>query len=52
MLMRASTARGHRILKSVHIAIAVDTERGLIVPVLRDVQTKTLRQLARESRRR
>jgi pyruvate dehydrogenase E2 component (dihydrolipoamide acetyltransferase) len=34
---------------TVNIAIAVDTERGLIVPVLRDVQTKTLRQLARES---
>jgi pyruvate dehydrogenase E2 component (dihydrolipoamide acetyltransferase) len=34
---------------SVHIAIAVDTERGLIVPVLRDVQNKTLRQIARES---
>ncbi len=34
---------------SVHVAIAVDTERGLIVPVLRDVQTKGLRQIARES---
>jgi pyruvate dehydrogenase E2 component (dihydrolipoamide acetyltransferase) len=35
--------------ETVNIAIAVDTERGLIVPVLRDVQTKTLRQLAAES---
>jgi len=34
---------------TVNIAIAVDTERGLIVPVLKDIQTKTLRQLARES---
>jgi pyruvate dehydrogenase E2 component (dihydrolipoamide acetyltransferase) len=34
---------------TVNIAVAVDTERGLIVPVLKDVQTKTLRQLARES---
>lgn len=34
---------------SVHIAIAVDTERGLIVPVLRDVQNKTVRQIASES---
>jgi pyruvate dehydrogenase E2 component (dihydrolipoamide acetyltransferase) len=34
---------------SVHIAIAVDTERGLIVPVLRDVQNKTLWKIARES---
>jgi pyruvate dehydrogenase E2 component (dihydrolipoamide acetyltransferase) len=36
-------------LASVNVAIAVDTERGLIVPVLHDVQSKTLRQLARES---
>jgi pyruvate dehydrogenase E2 component (dihydrolipoamide acetyltransferase) len=32
-----------------NIGIAVDTERGLLVPVLRDVQTKSLRQIARES---
>jgi pyruvate dehydrogenase E2 component (dihydrolipoamide acetyltransferase) len=32
-----------------HIGLAVDTERGLLVPVLRDVQTKGLQQLARES---
>ncbi len=36
-------------LATVNIAIAVDTDRGLIVPVLRDVQSKTLRQLAQES---
>lgn len=34
---------------SAHIAIAVDTSRGLLTPVLRDVQTKSLRQIARES---
>lgn len=34
---------------SVHIALAVDTERGLLAPVLRDVQAKSLRQVARES---
>jgi pyruvate dehydrogenase E2 component (dihydrolipoamide acetyltransferase) len=34
---------------SVHIGLAVDTERGLLVPVLRDVQSKSLRQIARES---
>jgi pyruvate dehydrogenase E2 component (dihydrolipoamide acetyltransferase) len=34
---------------SVNIAMAVDTERGLVVPVLRDVQSKSLRQVARES---
>jgi pyruvate dehydrogenase E2 component (dihydrolipoamide acetyltransferase) len=32
-----------------HIGLAVDTDRGLLVPVLRDVQTKSLRQIARES---
>ena len=32
-----------------NIGVAVDTDRGLLVPVLRDVQTKTLRQIARES---
>jgi pyruvate dehydrogenase E2 component (dihydrolipoamide acetyltransferase) len=36
-------------LPSVNVAVAVDTGRGLIVPVLRDVQAKTLRQVARES---
>ena len=33
---------------SAHVAVAVDTERGLLVPVLRDVQTKSLRQVALE----
>lgn len=37
------------LMSSVNIAIAVDTERGLIVPVLRDIQAKSLRQVARES---
>jgi len=31
-----------------HLGIAVDTEQGLIVPVIRDVQNKTLTQLATE----
>jgi pyruvate dehydrogenase E2 component (dihydrolipoamide acetyltransferase) len=34
---------------SAHIALAVDTERGLLAPILRDVQAKSLRQVARES---
>jgi pyruvate dehydrogenase E2 component (dihydrolipoamide acetyltransferase) len=34
---------------SVHIGQAVDTERGLLVPVVRDVQNKSLRQIAQES---
>ena len=32
----------------VHIGIAVDTEQGLMVPVLRDVDKKTVLELARE----
>jgi pyruvate dehydrogenase E2 component (dihydrolipoamide acetyltransferase) len=32
----------------VHIGIAVDTEQGLIVPVIRDVDRKNLFELARE----
>lgn len=31
-----------------HIGIAVDTERGLVVPVIRDADKKTLRDLAKE----
>lgn len=34
---------------AVHIGFAVDTERGLIVPVIRDVGSKNLRQIAAES---
>ncbi len=35
---------------SVHIGIAVAIEDGLVVPVLRDAQTKTLRQISAEIR--
>jgi pyruvate dehydrogenase E2 component (dihydrolipoamide acetyltransferase) len=31
-----------------HVGVAVDTERGLLVPVLRDVNKKTVRGLAQE----
>jgi pyruvate dehydrogenase E2 component (dihydrolipoamide acetyltransferase) len=34
---------------AVNVGIAADTERGLLVPVLRDVANKSLRQIARES---
>ena len=34
---------------TVNIGLAVDTERGLLVPVLRDVQAKSLPQIAVES---
>jgi pyruvate dehydrogenase E2 component (dihydrolipoamide acetyltransferase) len=42
---------GEAIIQStvVHIGLAVDTERGLLVPVLRDAQTKSLRQITREA---
>ncbi|HEV7666581.1 MAG TPA: dihydrolipoamide acetyltransferase family protein [Chloroflexota bacterium] len=36
--------------RRVHIGVAVATERGLIVPVLRDVDQKTVSQIARETR--
>jgi pyruvate dehydrogenase E2 component (dihydrolipoamide acetyltransferase) len=32
--------------EAVHVGVAVDTQRGLVVPVVRDVQDKTLRQIA------
>jgi pyruvate dehydrogenase E2 component (dihydrolipoamide acetyltransferase) len=34
--------------KSVHIGVAVDTERGLLVPVIRDVDAKNVLQLSVE----
>jgi pyruvate dehydrogenase E2 component (dihydrolipoamide acetyltransferase) len=42
-------AGGRLIVKQyVHIGVAVDTERGLLVPVLRDVDRKGVRELATE----
>jgi pyruvate dehydrogenase E2 component (dihydrolipoamide acetyltransferase) len=35
--------------KRVHIGLAVDTERGLLVPVVRDADSKGLAQLAKET---
>jgi pyruvate dehydrogenase E2 component (dihydrolipoamide acetyltransferase) len=34
---------------AVHIGIAVDTERGLLVPVVRDAHAKSLRQIAQDT---
>lgn len=34
---------------AVHLGFAVDTERGLFVPVVRDVQNKSIRQITAES---
>ena len=36
--------------KRIHIGVAVATERGLIVPVVRDVDQKSLGQISRETR--
>jgi pyruvate dehydrogenase E2 component (dihydrolipoamide acetyltransferase) len=42
-------AAGQLILKKyIHIGVAVDTDRGLLVPVLRDVNQKGVRALAQE----
>jgi pyruvate dehydrogenase E2 component (dihydrolipoamide acetyltransferase) len=42
-------AGGQLILKRYyHIGVAVDTERGLLVPVIRDVDKKSVRELAQE----
>ncbi|HIQ06723.1 MAG TPA: biotin/lipoyl-binding protein, partial [Anaerolineae bacterium] len=35
-------------LEPIHVAVAVDTERGLLVPVIRDANRKRLRQIAAE----
>jgi pyruvate dehydrogenase E2 component (dihydrolipoamide acetyltransferase) len=39
-----------RYLQDVHVALAVDTERGLLVPVVRDADRKGLVEIARELR--
>jgi pyruvate dehydrogenase E2 component (dihydrolipoamide acetyltransferase) len=38
------------VLAPIHVGVAVDTVRGLIVPVLRDVDQKSLRQIGSELR--
>lgn len=40
-----------RVARAIHIGLAVDTAEGLLVPVIRDVQAKSLRQIATESSR-
>ncbi len=39
-----------RVLDEIHIAIAVDTEEGLLAPVLRDANKKSVEQITKESR--
>lgn len=42
-------AQGQLVLKSYyHFGVAVDTERGLLVPVLRNVDKKSVREIAKE----
>jgi len=38
-----------QVWRRIHIGVAVDTERGLLVPVVRDADTKGLLQLAKET---
>jgi pyruvate dehydrogenase E2 component (dihydrolipoamide acetyltransferase) len=37
--------------KNVHLAVAVDTPRGLVVPVIRNTQALSLKQIATEAKR-
>jgi len=37
--------------RDVHVGLAVETERGLLVPVVRDAQRRTVREIAAESAR-
>jgi pyruvate dehydrogenase E2 component (dihydrolipoamide acetyltransferase) len=37
--------------KNVHLAVAVDTPRGLVVPVIRNAQALSLKQIAMEAKR-
>jgi pyruvate dehydrogenase E2 component (dihydrolipoamide acetyltransferase) len=50
-ISKATLAAGIiRHLDEVHVALAVDTERGLLVPVIRDADRKGLSEVARELR--
>ena len=39
-----------KLLPQINIGVAVDTERGLLVPVIRDANAKSVTQVARDSR--
>jgi len=41
---------GVRLFDAIHIGLAVDTERGLVVPVIREADRKGVAQIARERR--
>ena len=50
-LMNAAWRDGVVLNEGIHIGIAVDTDDGVIVPVIRDVAAKPLQVLAEESKR-
>lgn len=51
-MLAARWASDHLLLpESIHIGIAVDTEAGLLVPVIRGVDTATLTQVATQSQK-
>lgn len=43
-----SKAVGRRVLKQIHLGVAVDTPEGLFVPVIRDVESRGLTEIRRE----
>jgi pyruvate dehydrogenase E2 component (dihydrolipoamide acetyltransferase) len=49
-LTRQWHEQGIRVPRGMHLALAVDTEAGLLAPVLRDVDRLTLRQIASRTR--
>ena len=51
-MLAAAWADDHLLLpESIHVGIAVDTESGLLVPVIRNVDTSTLTQVAQQSQK-
>jgi pyruvate dehydrogenase E2 component (dihydrolipoamide acetyltransferase) len=51
-MLAATWAEDHLLLpESIHLGIAVDTAAGLLVPVIRDVGTSTLTQIAVQSQK-
>jgi pyruvate dehydrogenase E2 component (dihydrolipoamide acetyltransferase) len=51
-MLTATWAENHLLLpESIHLGVAVDTEAGLLVPVIRDVDTSTLTQIAAQSQK-
>ena len=46
-VMSQWTPKGMRLLRDVHLGVAVDTERGLLVPVVRDADNLGLTEISR-----